>query len=329
MIKTTDPLDFERRFLLFAEAEGEGEGGGGGGSEGGQEGAEGAAGKQEGAEGGEGKGAAEGGEKKPDATDWRAAIKDPEAKKFAESSTDIEHLTKRAMEMRQKLSSAIIKPGKDAKPEEVAAFRKALEVPETPEGYKFPEIPEGELTDAVKESRAAWAKRFHDRNVPAPVAEALMADFRADMEAEAKAQQEADKQYAEQVMEGLRKEWGADFDTNKQYANRAAAHLFGDEFDAARKIEMKDGRFLMDRPELLKVFAKIGREMGEGTLGSVMTDGDKEAAETELRSLRKQIGEAQAEGNSKRANELYQKEQALIAKMGGNRPVVGAQGRTA
>lgn len=50
--------------------------------------------------------------------------------------------------------------------------------------------------------------------------------------------------------------------------------------------------------------------------------------EDQLDTLRERIEEAQARGNSKRANELYQQEQALRASRG-NAPIVGSQGRTA
>ena len=94
-------------------------------------------------------------------------------------------------------------------------------------------------------------------------------------------------------------------------------------------MQMKDGRFLMDDARMLKIFATLGREMGEGTLGPAMNEDEVESAQSELASLRSQIEEAQAKGNSKQANKLYNKEQALISKMSGNAPVVGANGRSA
>ena len=62
--------------------------------------------------------------------DWRDGITDEEAKKFAKDSPDLDHLAKRALEMRQKLGKGISVPGEDAKPEDVKAFRDALGIPE-------------------------------------------------------------------------------------------------------------------------------------------------------------------------------------------------------
>jgi len=265
----------------------------------------------------------------PAPTDWRASFKNADAKKFAESSTDPEHLAMRALEMRQKLATAIVLPGKDAKPEDVATFRKALGVPETIEGYKFPEIPAENLTDAVKQSRADWAKTFHEHNVPAPVAEALIAKVAAEAAAEAAAQVAADKAHAEKTTAELKAEWGADYDVNMTYANRAAVQLFDAKFDEAKTIETKDGRFLLDHPLMARLLAKVGREMAEGGLGGVLTDAQREGADAELKTVRAQMAEAQGKGDSKEANRLYQKELSILARTQPNHGIVGANGRAA
>ena len=58
-------------------------------------------------------------------------------------------------ELSEKLSSAIPKLGENATPDEVVEYRKAIGVPETPDGYevKRPEIPEGMVYDEVLEKK--------------------------------------------------------------------------------------------------------------------------------------------------------------------------------
>lgn len=269
----------------------------------------------------------------PKVVDWREQIKDDDAKKFAESSTDVTHLVKRALDMRSKLSNAIIRPGKNASPEEVSAYRKALGVPEKPEEYEFPEIPADQVTDEVKENRAVWSKRFHDLQVPKEVAKSLLQLVGEDSVKFQEAQVQADKAFAQQSEAALRSKWrGEEFDKNKNLANRAFSDLAsraGISVDVLSKIETKDGRFLMDRPELVEIFAVIGREMAEGSLGPTLTESEAETIDSQIADLRKQQAEAQSAGNSKLANQLYQKEQALIKKRSGNKPIVGAQGRAA
>lgn len=274
------------------------------------------------------------GVKVPSGEDWRSLIKDEKLRDHAGRFTSLDDLVKGNADLRadrdRLRSTAIVPPGKDAKPEEVTAYRKAMGIPETPEGYKFPDLPPERMTDEVKAERAAWAKEFHDAGLPAATAERLMAKFAEVAAAKEKSLVEQDKAFAEKAEEALKQEWpGDEYARNRTFANRAATQLLGADLDAAKKLETKDGRFVLDHPVMLKMLAKVGREMGESGLGSVMTDGEREGIEGQIRDLRKQISEAQQKGESRRANDLYRREQALLAKMRGSQPVVGAQGRAA
>lgn len=323
-----DLIDPERKYLLLVDEEGQ-EGGGGGevtaeAEDGDQEAAQ---GEQEASEGGSDKDvtAAE------SSDDWRAGIKDPDARKLAESSTDIDHLAKRLLDMRKKMSSAIIKPGDDAAPEDIAAYRNAMDIPEDATGYEFPDLPEGmELTEEIEQSREAWSKRFHDLNIPASAAKELARLVNEDSAAYEAAQIEADKAHADEAEAALRKEWrGSEYDLNIQHMNRAAAEIFGADLDDVRHLELKNGRFALDDPRMVRALAKVGREMSEGTLGDVMTEADRDRTQNELSTVRDGIMKAREKGDNDEANRLYQKEMAIIAKMNGTQSIVGANGRAA
>lgn len=265
--------------------------------------------------------------------DWREQITEEDGKKFAERYTDLNAFTKGALDLRKQLSNAIVRPGKDAKPEQIAAYNKALGIPEKPEEYEFSDLPTGkDLTDEAKQSRQEWATRFHSLGVSKTAAKELSKLMTADITKAEQAQAEADKAFATAQESKLRDEWKGDFDKNKTMANRAyneIAQRAGISVEELGKIETKDGRFLMDNADIVRLFAVIGREMSEGSLGPILTESEKETLGDELHSLRKQISEAQAEGDSKRANLLYQRELALVAKMDGDKPLVGSQARAA
>lgn len=263
--------------------------------------------------------------------DWRADLPDDlkdTAKRFTSKADAI-----RAIQDLRKRESQVRVPGKNATPEEVSAYRKAIGIPEKAEEYEFPKLKDEELTDEVKESRAAWSKRFHDLEVPKKTAKALIDYLAEDSEKFQESQVKADKAFAEKQEAALRSEWkGDEYDRNKTLANRAFAEVAnraGLTLDELTKIETKDGRFLMDRAEVIRMFAAIGREMSEGSIGPTLTEGEKETLDDQIRSIRSQQAEAQSNGDSKRANMLYQREQALIAKREGNKPIVGAKGRAA
>lgn len=265
-----------------------------------------------------------------DTGDWREGLPE-ELKPVAERFTSTEDIV-RAVVAFQKREGQVRVPGKDATDTERTAYQKAVGVPESPTGYEFPALPEGEeLTDQVKTSRETWAKRFHALDVPKDMAKALIAAVGEDAEAQTAADISADNAFAKTQEDALRTEWkGDEYEKNVTLAGRAFAEISnrsGLKSDDLKKIETKDGRFLMDRPEIIKLFAVVGREMAEGTLGPALTDAERNTLDEELVDIRKQTAEAQQDGDSKRANMLYQREQALIAKKQGNKPVVGAAGR--
>jgi len=186
------------------------------------------------------------------------------------------------------------------------------------------------MTDELKASRKDWGERFHKLNMPKNVVSSILGFFNEDAGKIIAAEAEADKEFVKTQEEALHGEWKGDYEKNKTLANRAfkdIAERAGLKLDDLTKIETKDGRFLMDRPELSKLFAVIGREMAEGP--SVLTGGDLDTAEDQIKDIRKQINEAQAKGDSKLANKLFASEQGLIAKMKGSKPIVGSQGRAA
>ena len=261
--------------------------------------------------------------------DWRTLLKSDDAKKFAEASPDVDHLVTRALDMRRQLSTAIVPPGKDAKPEEISAYRKRVGVPDAVDGYKFKRHDGAELTEADKAFHSVIGKTMHDHNVPAPVAEALNEAYN-DFTAKAlQAQVDADKQFADQSEAELRRLWpGAAFDQNHEYANRAAAVMFGDQIGEVRALETKAGKFVLDHPLMVRALASVGREMAEGGLVPPLSEKDRGSVNDQIADVRKKIAEAQASGNSREANRLYTVEQELLAKTKGNAPIVGA-GRAA
>lgn len=324
-IKTFDPESLLARFHLFAEGDG-GDGGAGGGAGAGAGGDDGAG---KGGQGGDGKGGDGGQQQQQQQAKWFDGISNADAKKLAQDSTDINHFAERTLDMRRKLSSAIFIPGKDAKPEEIAAYRQKLGVPEAADKYEFAD-PEGyQPTEADKALRGKFSEAFFKHNISAEAAKELSALHREAVTAEAEAMKAQDAEYAKQGEVALRKEWGAEYDTNKQFAVKAAQNLFGADYDAVKGMTDKNDRFVMDNPAFMKAMAKIGREMGEDRLGGVVAEGDRKGIQDQIDSLRTQQSEAMAKGDNKKANQLYQEEQALIGKLKGSQPIVGAQGRAA
>lgn len=119
-------------------------------------------------------------------------------------------------------------PGKDAKPEEWAAFYKKLGAPEKAEDYKLP-VPEGDDGAFAKEA-ANW---FKDAGILPQQAEKLAAKWNEFQAAQVQAADKAEadrmaalhaKNTAEQA--DLKNEWGQNHAANLEFARRAATQFF-------------------------------------------------------------------------------------------------------
>lgn len=261
--------------------------------------------------------------------DWRTGLPD-DLKATAERFTSPADAVKAAADLRKMQSTSIRIPGKDAKPEEVTAYRKALGVPEKADGYKWPELPQGEaLSDADKASREAWSKRFHEAGVSEPQFQSMVTAFREDQARVLQAEIEADKAFAAEQDAKLKAKWpGEEYARNREYANRAAARIWGDQVDAVKALQDKTGRFVLDNALMLEALAKIGRESDEDRNLGAVSDGERQTINDQIGDLRDKAAKARAKGDTQEANRFYRDEMALIGKRDGNKSIVGA-GRAA
>ncbi|SVA42623.1 uncharacterized protein METZ01_LOCUS95477 [marine metagenome] len=259
---------------------------------------------------------------------WRDLIEDEKLQKHSERFTSIDALVQANLESRQKLSKAVVPPGKDAAEEDVAAYREALGVPKDVDGYEFP-LPEGmERTDEMMDSEDHWSNIFIDNNIPKETADVLINEFRGEIEKMMGQKAEADQHYTAQSEADMRKEWAEDYDKNIIFASRASEALLGEDFETMRHVETADGRYILDNPVLIRMFAKLGRDMGEGTLGSVATDSEKETLLEQANSYRDKRLDAHAKGNNAEARRWDEKERLILEKIHGSGPIVGADTRT-
>lgn len=146
-------------------------------------------------------------------------------KYWRNDKVDVESLAKGFNGLEQllgKKAHAIVPPTEKSTPEEVAAYRKAIGVPESPEGYnlKPDQIPEGVTWDDATAKKAA--ELAHKHNVPAS---AMQEFLRFDMERAAMMNQAAATMIDAQLEAGraeLQKVYGDKFGEKIELARRAA-----------------------------------------------------------------------------------------------------------
>jgi len=140
-------------------------------------------------------------------------------------------------------------------PRRCRTWKAKTAVPESPEAYQLP-VPEGQ--DAAFATEAA--KWMHEAGVPAEQAQALATKWNEYAAAQQQAADLAREQQGEADLATLRKEWGQQFDSNAELGRRAV-RTFGVEADAIEKISSALGD-----AETLRLFSRIGKHLGEGTL---------------------------------------------------------------
>jgi len=152
----------------------------------------------------------------------------------------------------------IVIPKPDASPAEMADFYNKLGRPGAAEGYRFSETTvEGVPKD---EATQKWARDiFHKHGLTQKQADGLYQDYVTKVGGDMRSMQESRGAQREQALEQLRGEWrGNEFDVNVQLAQRAVK-TFGSEELVKYLNDSGEG----DNPMLIRLFANIGKQLGE------------------------------------------------------------------
>ena len=151
-------------------------------------------------------------------------------------------------------------PNEKSSPEEVAAFRRSLGVPDTIDEYKFaPDaLPEGMTWDDNNVKN--YAEIAHKHNIPPSAMKALVTEH-AKMEhfKMQGMQAQIEKQHVEAV-NTLKKEWGGEFDKNIGLAKQAAK-IAGVNANSQGFAD----------PEVVRGFVRLSQMMSEDKVGRSMS----------------------------------------------------------
>lgn len=162
--------------------------------------------------------------------------------------------------------------------EGLAAFRKAIGVPETPDQYPAPPLPEGLVADeATDKQLRAWALELGWTPQQYTGFAQRIADWNV---ATQRQQQQQRAASLEAARAALRTEWGPAYDAQVQLANTAAA-AFADEKDLAALAEAG----LLEHPAFLRLMAQVGQAVAPDRLsrpqGGAVVDATDLAAKIE------------------------------------------------
>lgn len=207
--------------------------------------------------------------------DWRAQLAggDKAALKQLDRFASPKALWDSLKQLQTKISAGELKPvkdapGADAKPEEVAAWRKEQGLPETPDAYaKDLKLGDGlVLPDADKPMVDNFAAIAHKSNIPQAAFNSLVEGYYALQDQQAAARREADSTFHDESLSQLSQEWGTETKTNQ----RAIANLLetapgglapdglGTQILLAR---LPNGRLLGDDPGACRYLTQLSRDL--------------------------------------------------------------------
>lgn len=205
-------------------------------------------------------------------------------------------------------STRLIMPGKDAKPEEVAAFWTKLGRPEAPGNYKFPAI-EGVRNDPALEG--PWREVFHQANVPQPMMEKLYAGAAKLMGEQVAAQKAALEKATATMRAQTAHEFGDKFDAAKVMAKRAAAAagLQAEDvqaiYQAGPGVERAMFRILARLGEGIKEDTAVGGETGGMSAQDAQSEINKLYGDAEFMRVFKEKGHPQHKDSVDRMEKLF------------------------
>ena len=123
--------------------------------------------------------------------------------------------------------------------------------PETPDGYNFGTEPGDNRLDFFKDA-------VHKIGLTQDQATNMLQLYAAVENEQSKASDKANADFAVESQIELKREWGVDYDSNIDMAQRAFAQFATPEFS-----KIMDETGIGNHPELLKAFSKVGKAMGD------------------------------------------------------------------
>lgn len=242
---------------------------------------------------------------------WRAILSggDEALSKLVNRYTTPQNFAKAFAETRTKLRSGQhAQPlAEDATPEEIAAYRKAVGVPDAPEGYGFAFPQDSGATEADAAVLGEFSKFMHDRHVPPAAAKAAFDFYLSRMTEGRAAREEAAQEATLENMAQLRSAFpGRELQRNFRIADEFAQQHFTehDELEAFNEVmqaRLPNGVRIMDYAPFMKGLFKAARSQADeealygGDAGGGGRSIDEQIAEYRAKAVAGKITKAEDE----------------------------------
>lgn len=183
---------------------------------------------------------------------------------------------------------------KNPTPEQVAAYRTEIGVPESPDKYEL-KLADGTVLGQGedKEVIGSFLKTLHEVNTPAPVANAAVQWYYGEVARATEARHTRDREIAKTTADALNAEWGREYRPNMNMVDGLLATMPEDVRDLFKGGRLADGTPLLAHAGVLKSINAWSREINPVT--TVVPNAGANAAsaiEDEIRAIEKNMGAA-------------------------------------
>jgi len=154
------------------------------------------------------------------------------------------------------------KPGKDAKPEELAAYREAMGVPEAPDAY-FEKLPNGlVIGDDDKPLFDKFAAMMHEENVPASAMHKVVDWYYKEVIEEGEqARYNADREARQRTEDELRQEYGPEYRAHINGIQNLLNSLPDGAGEILASAQTADGISLFNNPAVVRAMVHLVNEI--------------------------------------------------------------------
>jgi hypothetical protein len=164
---------------------------------------------------------------------------------------------------KQKIRSGELtkKPGKDALPEEIAAWREAQGVPEKPEGY-LEQLPQGlVIGEEDKEFIGAFAADMHGIDAPPALVHKAIEFYYKTIDAQRQAEFDANMDAQQETLNVLQGEYGQHWLRNKNMIDGMLKSLPNGAGEAIGNAVGPDGVAILNKPDVVRAFVQWAHQM--------------------------------------------------------------------
>jgi hypothetical protein len=229
---------------------------------------------------------------------------------------DVDALAKSYLEVQAlKDKNTGVKPlGENATPEEIAAYRQGMGVPDAPEKYEFGELQFPEAVAPTQEQLNSWRQTFHALHLTPQQVQGIMQAYAGEMSQNWTTLEAAQTDEVRQQQEALQQKYGAQWVPMVKMAQESIRRVYGEEALESLNFAPGQEKAMGNNPVVIDMAIKLARYEGHDKFIIADSKGallDREGAESQLRALYARRLAAKDDGERAAINEEIKRLQPL------------------